>query len=113
MLVAVWHSDRGVGFAVPPRLPRFLDGDPRLRAPAICARCNPDGPVHWRTLKFRTTAAKPVPAPRPLSSPIVAYRARCKVTRKRSDRIGGLFAARANGFLGVPGRDNGITELSG
>jgi hypothetical protein len=31
MLVAVWHSDRGVGFAVPPRLPRFLEDDPRLR----------------------------------------------------------------------------------
>jgi hypothetical protein len=74
-----------------------------LRAPALCLRQNRDIPGHGSYFKFRMTAAKPVPEPRPCSTPIFASRTRWKLTPKRADRIAGFFAARLNGCLRAAG----------
>src|SRR4029079_6990799 len=54
-------------------------------------------------LKFRMTAAKPVPGARPASTRIGPFRTCQELTRKCVHRIAGFFAARADGLLRAGG----------
>jgi len=54
-------------------------------------------------LKFRMTAAKPVPGARPAATRIGPFRTCQELTRKRADRIAGFFAACADGLLRAGG----------
>src|SRR4029078_9273626 len=86
--------------ASPAAFPRRWSAPARARdLPAL----KPRRSRSWMTLRFRMTAAKPVPGARPRLAPVASFWTCQELTRKRANRIDGFFAARAGGLLRAAG----------